>query len=92
MSGCRGHEWGLCVGIGCDTCNPPLKPLPTDEIDRYRTHEWMGYEDDDRCAACLVLWSECDDYCPGEPHRYPCPTCGGNGCVGCGGTGEREAS
>lgn len=40
--------------------------------------------DDQRlCDACQAI--EPDD----EPHYYVCPTCGGNGCGPCRGTGER---
>lgn len=54
--------------------------------------DWDG----DRCTECRTpipddsrgLCDGCDEP-DGEPHPYPCPTCGGNGCVSCGDTGER---
>lgn len=40
-------------------------------------------DDGDRCDDCAA--EEPDP----EPHYYACPTCGGNGCTPCRGTGER---
>ena len=39
----------------------------------------------DEAGNCTDCAAEPDD----EPHYYVCPTCGGNGCGPCRGTGER---
>jgi hypothetical protein len=47
-------------------------------------HAATGERADDLSLALALAEMSTD-----EPHRYPCPTCGGNGCAGCGGIGER---
>jgi hypothetical protein len=44
----------------------PLPPIPDEDVDYMRTHEWMGFEDDSPCAVCFVLFADCEDVCPGE--------------------------
>jgi hypothetical protein len=51
----------------------------------------IGELEGDRCPCGTAIPGDVDgcDECAGEPHTYPCPTCGGNGCPSCADTGER---
>lgn len=45
-------------------------------MSRYDSHQWMGSDDDDRCAVCFVTWIDCDDYCRHERIGGDCVDCG----------------
>lgn len=58
-----------------------------EQIQRERFAGWPARECDHDGGECHDARHSDPDW----PYVYPCPECGGNGCAGCGGKGEREA-